>query len=125
MVSDDVVIQEPCWRRWPFFLPWGSGPAVDRHVCRGIREVSRFTRLCGSLRVSPDREEQLHPWRIWYDAPNRYFLIDLKGTLYHYCRFPRGVWEEFKRAVSYGQYYNAQIKGSYDCRLGGIPSYVN
>jgi len=59
----------------------------------------------------------------WYDAPNRYLLINLKGTIHHYCRFSRGVWEEFKKAASYGQYYNGQIKGSYDCRLGGVPSY--
>ncbi len=57
----------------------------------------------------------------WYDGANKYFLINLKGTMYHYCRFPVVKWKLFKTATSFGKFYSRQIKGKYDCRLGGMP----
>ncbi len=57
----------------------------------------------------------------WYDSVNNYFLINLKGTMYHYCGFTLNKWESFKTASSFGKFYGSQIKGRYDCRLGGIP----
>jgi hypothetical protein len=60
---------------------------------------------------------------VWYDASNDYMLISLKGTKYHYCRVPGSVWNAFKNASSFGQFYGVNLKGNYDCRLGGIPLY--
>ncbi len=59
----------------------------------------------------------------WYDVSNSYMLISLKGTTYHYCRVPEDVWRSFKQAPSYGRFYGANLKGRFDCRLGGVPDY--
>jgi len=59
----------------------------------------------------------------WYDGSNRYMVIDLSGTYYHYCRMPRVIWNNFQIADSFGKAYNKMIKGRFDCRIGTIPSY--
>jgi hypothetical protein len=59
----------------------------------------------------------------WYDAASSYMIIRLRGTYYHYCRMPWKSWKSFRGANSFGKHYNALIKGNFDCRLGGVPSY--
>lgn len=109
-----------------FLLALGFGWTSGRSApCVAAYVKYRDSPVCLDRFESHATEKSSFIRGAWYDAPNRYFLIDLEGTLYRYCRFPRRVWEEFKRTASYGQYYNAQINGSYDCRLGGIPSYAN
>jgi hypothetical protein len=61
----------------------------------------------------------------WFDSSNFYMVIGLRGTYYHYCRMPRSAWTLFGAADSLGRYYNAFIKGNYDCRVGGVPVYQN
>lgn len=50
-----------------------------------------------------------------YDADNEHLILDLNGTNYEYCDVPEDVWEEFQDADSLGSYFNAEIKGNYDC----------
>jgi hypothetical protein len=59
----------------------------------------------------------------WYDASNSYMIIGLGGVNYHYCRMRTTEWNAFRAARSLGSHYNAQIKGRFDCRLGGMPNY--
>ena len=59
----------------------------------------------------------------WYDSTNSYMIVGLRGIYYHYCRMPKNAWDSFRSADSFGRYYNASIKGKYDCRLGGVPNY--
>lgn len=59
----------------------------------------------------------------WYDSQNKYMIINLSGTNYHYCGLPSSIWSSFKLASSFGTYYNSNIKGKYDCRVNPIPSY--
>ena len=59
----------------------------------------------------------------WYDDSHDYMVIGLQGTNYHYCRIPQEVWDAFQQADSFGRFYNRDIKGRYDCRLGGVPEY--
>ena len=59
----------------------------------------------------------------WYDRSNRYMIINLEGTYYHYCDMPGNVWNSFKQADSFGTFYNQSIKGNYDCRKGFVPEY--
>jgi len=59
----------------------------------------------------------------WYDEEEKYMIINLNGTNYHYCGLPVSIWSNFMVATSYGTFYNASIKNKYDCRLGGVPSY--
>jgi hypothetical protein len=58
-----------------------------------------------------------------YDAKGRYLILGLGGVNYHYCGLPREAWDALKGAESIGRFYHAQIKGNYDCRLGGVPEY--
>lgn len=57
----------------------------------------------------------------WYDKANQYLLIGINGTFYHYCRVPEGVWASVS-GMSMSS-YRSLLKGSCDCRLGGVPSY--
>ena len=72
---------------------------------------------------SVDRSQSSFVRGAWYDDSNEYLVIRLSTTNYHYCRLPASVWVAFKSAGSFGRFYNQMIKGRYDCRLGGIPSY--
>ena len=60
----------------------------------------------------------------FYDTNNNYFIIKLQNTYYHYCNFPSDLWDDFKQAQSFGQYYTSNIKGKYDCEENWIvPEY--
>ena len=59
----------------------------------------------------------------WYDRTNQYMVIRISSTFYHYCGLPDTTWSSFAQAESYGSFYNAQIKGHFDCRLGFVPEY--
>lgn len=59
----------------------------------------------------------------WYDAPNRYMIVNLDGTNYHYCQFTRIDWDRFVGASDAASYYTSHIRGDFDCRDGGVPSY--
>lgn len=58
----------------------------------------------------------------WYDRSNLYLIVNLEGTNYHYCRFLAGDWVGFVDSGDAGSHYASQIRGSHDCRRGGVPS---
>ena len=59
----------------------------------------------------------------WYDADKSYMIIRLKGAYYQYCGMPLEIWNYFKRADSFGSFYNKYIKGNFDCRNKPVPQY--
>jgi hypothetical protein len=66
--------------------------------------------------------------RVCYDTAQSYMLINLRGTYYHYCELPAGVFDAFVTSPSMGQFYNQKIKGSgadgpFDCRTHRAPTY--
>jgi KTSC domain len=61
--------------------------------------------------------------RVCYDAKNAYMLINLSGTWYHYCEIGQGTVSSLLEAESMGRFYNASIKGNFDCRTHRIPAY--
>jgi hypothetical protein len=60
---------------------------------------------------------------VCYDRRNEYMLISLNGTFYHYCEIDGGTVSALMTAQSMGRYYNASIKGRFDCRTHRIPEY--
>jgi len=86
----------------------------------------------GALDLSPfqcdDITRSSFVKRVCYDGRNRYMVIRLKSTYYHYCEVPAGVVSDFLAAPSMGRHYNKQIKvssngGLYDCRKYAVPHY--
>lgn len=59
-------------------------------------------------------------YRICYKASDKYLVVQLRDTYYHYCRIPASTVSAWKSASSVGDYYNQNIKGNFDCRQGGI-----
>jgi hypothetical protein len=59
--------------------------------------------------------------RICYAESDKYLLVQLKDTYYHYCRMPPRVVNAWLAAESKGGFYNANIKGRFGCREGGVP----
>jgi hypothetical protein len=61
--------------------------------------------------------------RVCFDNSNRYMLINLAGTYYHYCEIDDGTVSELLAAESMGRFYNSTIKGRFDCRTHRVPNY--
>lgn len=61
--------------------------------------------------------------RLCYDAKEKYVVVNLTGTYYHYCEVPANVVSAWRQADSMGRYYNAVMKGKYDCRVFRVPPY--
>ena len=61
--------------------------------------------------------------RVCYDKRNDYMLISLNGTFYHYCEIDGETVSALMTAESMGRYYNASIKGRFDCRTHRVPEY--
>ncbi len=61
--------------------------------------------------------------RVCYDEANEYMLINLGGTYYHYCAIDDGTVSALLAADSIGRFFNASIKGNFDCRENRVPEY--
>lgn len=59
---------------------------------------------------------------IYYKKSEKYLIVNLKGTYYHYCRIPNYIVRNWVNASSLGRHYLSDIKGNFDCRQGGIPN---
>lgn len=84
------------------------GPVpLDAFSCSDVRENSDVTRIC-------------------YDGAERYMVIRLRVTYYHYCEIDAKTVQALQAAPSKRQYFEARIKGSgsdgpFDCRTHPIP----
>jgi hypothetical protein len=61
--------------------------------------------------------------RVCYDTANAYMLVSLNGAYYHYCDIDEGTVNSFLAAASMGRFFNASIKGHFDCVTGHVPAY--
>jgi hypothetical protein len=61
--------------------------------------------------------------RVCYDKAKSYMVISLNGTYYHYCSIPGGTVDALMAAPSMGRFFNAEVKGHFDCRLNPVPQY--
>lgn len=61
--------------------------------------------------------------RLCYDREQQYVVVNLNGTYYHYCAVPPGVVNAWRSADSMGRFFNAQVKGRFDCRTSPPPDY--
>jgi hypothetical protein len=59
--------------------------------------------------------------RVCYDAAHSYMIVKLNETYYHYCDINSATVNTFNAADSMGRYFNASIKGHFDCRNGHVP----
>ena len=59
--------------------------------------------------------------RICHQRQNNYVIVLLSRTYYHYCRVPDTTVNRWLSSYSKGSFYHSNIKGRFDCRLGGIP----
>jgi len=94
------------------FFPSVSSAETVYVKYQGRVNLDRFQ--CNQLRSS-----FVH--RLCYLPEEKYAVVLLKSTYYHYCRLPSDVVDDWLGAGSKGRYYNRRIKGRYDCRLGGVP----
>lgn len=75
--------------------------------CTDVRENSDVSRIC-------------------YDRAERYMVIRLKKTYYHYCDIDAATVADLLRASSKRQFFQARIRGSgadgpFDCRTHPVP----
>ena len=98
----------------------------------GVQAETVDVKYRGPVDLSPfrctDTPRSSFVERVCYDKPNRYMVIRLNSTYYHYCELPEATFSAFMAADSMGQYFNSNIKGSgkdgpYDCRTHKVPTY--
>lgn len=80
---------------------------LDAFSCSEVREGSDVSRIC-------------------YDKAERYMLIRLKTTYYHYCSIDSETVKGLQAAPSKRRYFETRIKGTgfdgpFDCRTHPIP----
>ena len=51
--------------------------------------------------------------RLCYDAKERYVVVNLTGTYYHYCEVPASTVSSWRTAESLGKFFNSRIKGNF------------
>ena len=81
--------------------------SLDAFVCSDVRESSDVSRIC-------------------YDKSERYMVIQLKATHYHYCEIDAATVQGLLQASSKRQFFQTRIRGSgsdgpFDCRTHPIP----
>jgi hypothetical protein len=75
---------------------------------RGSVDLNRFA--CTSI------ERSSFIKRVCYDRTNSYMVVSLNGTYYDYCNIDSATVGSFLAADSMGRFFNASIKGHFDCR---------
>jgi len=84
------------------------GPvSLDLFECTEIRESSDVSRIC-------------------YDKAERYMVIQLKSTYYHYCEIDHATIRGLLQAGSKREFFQTRIRGSgsdgpFDCRTHPVP----
>ena len=63
--------------------------------------------------------------RLCYDEKEKYVIVLLKNTYYHYCEVPKSLVSSWLSVASMGRFYTSKIKGKYDCRVYHMPPYSN
>lgn len=86
------------------FVKYRGPVDLARMSCESITRSSFINRLC-------------------YDAKEKYVVVALDSTYYHYCGVPADTVANWRAAESMGRFYNAEVKGRFDCRQGHVPKY--
>lgn len=81
--------------------------SLDAFACADVNENSDVSRIC-------------------YDKAERYMVIRLKTTYYHYCEIDAATVKGLQGASSKRQFFESRIRGSggqgpFDCRTHPIP----
>jgi len=81
--------------------------SLDAFACSDVKEGSDVSRIC-------------------YDKAERYMVIQLKKTYYHYCEIDAATVQGLQAASSKRQFFEARIRGSgsdgaFDCRTHPVP----
>ena len=101
--------------------------AVGGAAAFGVRSEVVQVKYRGEVDLKPfsctDIERSSFIKRVCYDDANQYMLISLNGTYYHYCEIDSGTVTALLSAESIGRFYNANIKGLFDCRSHRVPAY--
>nr|WP_315231871.1 KTSC domain-containing protein [uncultured Albidiferax sp.] len=88
-------------------VKYGGAVSLDAFACVDVKDGGDVSRIC-------------------YDKAERYMLIRLKTTYYHYCEIDPSTVQGLHAASSKRQYFESRIRGSgsdgpFDCRSHPIP----
>jgi hypothetical protein len=82
--------------------------SLDSFACADVNEYTDVARIC-------------------YDKAERYMVIRLKNTYYHYCEIDAATVQGLQSARSKRDFFESRIRGTgkdgpFDCRTKPIPS---
>lgn len=78
--------------------------------------------ICSDDFEKSEKKWDLVKW-LWYDDKNKYLIIQLDDTNYHYCDFKSSDWKTIKSSKDIDAFYKSDIQWKYDCRSGIAPKY--
>lgn len=84
------------------YVKYRGEVSVDAMDCIGVTRSSFIHEVC-------------------YHAATGYMLIQLNSSFYHYCELDAATYDGLMAAPSMGRFFNANIKGRFDCRVHGAP----
>lgn len=101
-------------------LSIGHAASAETVDVKYHRAVSLDTFACSNIQEGSDVK------RICYDKAERYMLIRLKSTYYHYCEIDAATVQSLQGASSKRDFFQQRIRGSgsdgpFDCRTKPIP----
>lgn len=101
-------------------LSMGSAALAETVDVKYHRPVSLDSFTCTDVKESSDVS------RICYDKGERYMLIRLKSTYYHYCEIDAATVQGLQGASSKRDFFQTRIRGNgsdgpFDCRTKPIP----
>ena len=108
--------------RLAFLLLAGTASAEDVQVKYRNSSVPLDSFYCTQI------SDSSLVYRACYDEGQRYLLLNLKNTYYHYCEVDPQLVSDLLAAESKGRFYTGTIKsnsngGKYDCRNHIVPRY--
>jgi hypothetical protein len=88
-------------------VKYGNAVSLNSFSCTDVKENSDVSRVC-------------------YDRAERYMLVQLKATYYHYCEVDPATAQSFQGAASKRQFFEGRVKGNgadgpFDCRTHLVP----
>lgn len=88
-------------------IKYSGSVSLDSFACMDVNERSDVQRVC-------------------YDKAEKYMLIRLKSTYYHYCSIDAATVQGLQSASSKRQFFESRIRGSgsdgpFDCRTHPVP----
>lgn len=125
-----ILLISWCWGNTDYIAPATNNIAVSNTYNKTENNFSKYIYI--KHRWYLDIDSSRFIWwyvadntvrELYYDSKNRYMIINLDGTYYHYCKVPRDSRNWIYNSSNIYNYYENNFYHNFDCRKWWIPLY--